>query len=60
MPMNLMRGNCLFIKGKALSPSQRLTEHSSQKNFGSSERLFQGNKNSIVGKLVFKGKINSG
>ena len=55
MPMNLMRGNCLFIKGKALLPSKRLTEHFSHKNFGSSKRLFQENE-----MLVFKGKINSG
>ena len=44
MPMNLMRENRLFIKGKALLPLQRLTEHSSHKNFGSSKRLFQENE----------------
>ena len=44
MPMNLMRGKCLFIKGKVLLPLQRLTEHSSHKNFGSSNRLFQENE----------------
>ena len=39
-----------------------LTEHSSHKNFGSaSKRSFQELKrNSIIGKLVFKGEINSG
>ena len=42
--MNLMRGKYLYIKGKVLLPSQRLTGHLSHKIFGSSKRLFQENE----------------
>ena len=51
MPMNLIRGKCIFIRGKVLLPLQKiyiyifkLTEHLLHKNFGSSKRLFQENE----------------
>ena len=65
MPMSLIRGKCVFIEGKVLLPSQKIIINKFNGTFMAEELWFQQTfvsrkRNSIIGKLVFKGKINSG
>ena len=65
MPMNLIRGKCISFKEKCCYLRQK-KNYKGQRNIHRIRNLVAANVcfkdtkiNSIIGKLVFKGKINS-